>query len=101
MGKIPKKEKKVTAPVVESVPAVREITFTVKLGGKTYEGKGATVYEALSSIERPKMITTKATVTVTDGYRTNIQTMWPMRLKRHFYPKSQKILAKNFEVALK
>lgn len=85
-----KKEKKVSAFVL-----------TIKLADTTIKGKGATVIEALKSIEVPVKIFTKADIELTHGKKSMKQTWQPNKVKRLFYPIAQPLLAKQLEYLLK
>lgn len=74
--------------------------LSITLGDLKLTGKGATMYEALTSIQRPVKITTKAFITVTQGSRKLEQMFMPQRAKRLFYPLAQSTFAKQFEFLL-
>lgn len=76
-------------------------TLVIKLGDKTLEGHGTNAYQALSSIERPIKITTKAFVSMTDGKRAMEAMYMPMKAKRLFFPMAQHYLAKQLEFLMK
>ena len=77
------------------------IQLKLQIGEHVYTSEGATIEEALKSLERPKKLMYKATLTVTNGQKTTVQLLNPQRLKRFFYPVALKLHVKNLEAALK
>lgn len=73
----------------------------IDFGSSKVEGTGATVLEALQSIETPVKIVGKTFIKLTDGTRTLERMYLPARAKRLFYPNAQFFLAKNLEFLLK
>lgn len=76
-------------------------TLTIKLANNTLTGTGATVLEALKSIEQPVKIFTKADITLTYGDKSMKQTWQPVKIKRLFFPLAQGILSKQLEYLLR
>ncbi len=76
-------------------------TFSLKLGGETYEGTGATPLEALQAVPRPPKFTTKGILTISHGELKKQLLFMPARLKRMFYPNAQRVLVKWLAAGLK
>lgn len=88
--------KKIKAPQEKT-----EVKVSLKFGTTTLEGKGETIVEALSKIEKPVKITSKSLFTVSNGDKTHSRPMTIPQAKRLFMPVSQAHFAKNLELLLK
>jgi len=78
-----------------------EYKISMNFGNETREGKGATVLEALESIEKPVKIVSKTFLKVTDGTRS-AETMFTVpRAKRLFYPLAQVYMSKQLELLMR
>lgn len=75
--------------------------ISLTLGDNTLEGRGDSVYEALSSIKKPLKIVGKTFLIVTNGDKKATQMLMPVRAKRLFYPMAQLMLAKQIQLLLK
>ncbi len=75
--------------------------ISISLGDVQLKGKGATAYEALTSIKKPIKITGKTFVTLTQGKKKAERMLMPVQAKRLFYPVAQVFLAKQLTYLLK
>jgi hypothetical protein len=71
-------------------------TISVRLGGKTIEATGDTMFEAMNKLPMPHKIVTKGVVTVGLGDKTREIMLMPSQLKRLFYPNALMYTAKRF-----
>lgn len=91
------KPKKTVKKAVDTPQFV--IKFTT--GDQIYEGKGATVLEALQAVPRPAKIVAKGYVQISDGTKSKNMPMNVERSKRFFYPMAQVFIAKQLSLGLK
>lgn len=75
--------------------------ITLKLGETTIGSYGASVLEALESLQRPVKIVSKGVLTVQKEDKSWSQTLMPWKIKRYFYPMAQIYLAKQLEFMIK
>lgn len=71
------------------------------LPDRTIRSEGATPLEALTNLEKPIKIITKATLTIRKGPLSREIFMMPAKLKRFFYPLARVVTAKNLAFGLK
>ena len=84
------------------VETPQEFSISLKIGDKLYESKGATVLDALSSLQHPEKIMLKGILTLRHGAFARTQMLFPPRLKRLFYNRRfQEIQAKYLAIGLK
>lgn len=78
-------------------------SITLKIGDKTYQGKGETALDALQTIPKPLKIMNKGTFFMTDGVKKTAEVlMYPLRLRRLFHNKlSQQIQLKSLCTGMK
>lgn len=82
-------------------PEGDEFVITLKIGQEIYRGSGVTAMEALENLPKPQKILLKGIVTVEKGEKKREQIMYPVRLRRLFWPIARytqaKLLAFGFE----
>ena len=78
----------------------KTFTLSLSLGEKIYKGKGATMLEALQTLEMPTKIMSKAILTISDGELSYEIDYTPVRIKRLFWKNAQPIIAKRFTLLL-
>lgn len=89
------------AKTIEEAPK-DEYVFTLRMGGNSYVGKGATALEALENLEKPTKIFLKGVVVLAHGNHSTKEMVYTVpRLKRFFFPDARFHLAKNLELYLK
>jgi len=93
--------KKVSSKKITDVKVAPRVSVSLKLDTTVLQGAGATVLEALRSIEKPVKITTKSVLTVTDGTKTHSRPLTIPRAQRLFYPAAQIYIAKDLALFLK
>lgn len=77
-------------------------TLRVDFGDKKpVKSEGETVLEALTSLPKPRKITGKTLLSLTDGKRSAERLFMPTQAKRLFYPLAQQYLAKQLTTLLK
>jgi hypothetical protein len=76
-------------------------TATLTLGEQELTATGTTVQEALEALTKPKKITTKSVLTVTQGNKSHSRNLTIPLAKRLFMPISQMGLAKGIALQLK
>lgn len=92
--------KKKIAKKKEVVSEQPSYQIVLMLGDQKYQGAGESMLEALKSIAPPVKITTKGTLTAVNGAKRMEMIMIVPKVKRLFYPLSQRILAKQLDYLL-
>ena len=71
-------------------------SLSLSLGDKKYKSKGATMLEALKTLEMPEKIMSKAILTISDGELSYDIDFQPVKTKRLYWKNAQPIIAKQF-----
>ena len=90
------KAKKVTPQVVS-----KDYTLVLHLGGKTYEGTGTTMLEALKALPNPRKVVSRGQLEIHSFEAVRTRQLNIPQIKRLFYPLAQQILAKQLSVGMK
>jgi len=88
-------------PPVEREPQKIVYTIKLELGDTVYESKGATMAEALITLDHPQKIVSKGVLTVSNGVQTRVRPLVIGQIKRLFQSKGfQLIQAKQLSYGL-